>query len=81
MTNKKHFEKAIEYVRENKTWSNACEQHAWELIERFRCPISQASDEIDGAIADLMNDYGEMHDLPEDWWWDFGNTDDIFFKL
>jgi len=81
MTNKEHYEKAIEYVRENKSWSEACEQYALEIIGENRCPIEQASDEIDCAIVDLMNEYGEENNLPENWWWEFGNTDDVFFKI
>ena len=81
MTNKEHYEKAIEYVRENKSWSEACEQYALEIIGEKRCPIQQASDEIDCAIVDLMNEYGEENNLPENWWWEFGNTDDVFFKI
>ena len=81
MTNKQHYAKAIEYVRENKSWSETCEQYALEIIGQFRCPIEQASDEIDSEITELMNDYGRMNNLPEDWWYEFGDTDDVFFKL
>jgi hypothetical protein len=81
MTNKQHYEKAIEYVRENKSWSETCEQYALEIIGQFRYPIEQASDEIDSEITELMNDYGRMNNLPEDWWYEFGDTDDVFFKL
>ena len=81
MTYKQHYAKAIEYVRENKSWSETCEQYALEIIDQFRCPIEQASDEIDSEITELMNDYGRMNNLPEDWWYEFGDTDDVFFKL
>lgn len=78
---KKHFEKAIEYVRENKTWSEAEDQVALENIDKWRCPIDHAYPSISDEIAELMDEYGIDNDLPEDWWRDLGDEDDIFFKL
>ena len=77
----KHFEKALQYVRENHRWSEACEAYALEIINVYRCPIDSASDEIASEICDLMDEYGKDNDLPEDWWREFGDEDDIFFKL
>ena len=78
---KELYEKAIDYVRENKSWSKACEEYALETIGEYRCPIEQASEEIYNEIIELMDDYGRLHDFPEGWWCDFGDTDEIFFEL
>lgn len=81
MTKKEHFEKAIQYVRDNADWSKACEEYALEIMDECRCPIDQASEEIAWKIADLMDEYGEANHLPDNWWREFANVDDIFFKL
>lgn len=76
-----HFEKAINYVREHKTWSDAAEQKAYEVIERYRCNIQQADSNISDEIHDLMEEYSEENDLPEGWWMYEGDEDDIFNEL
>ena len=76
-----HYRKAIQYVRAYKTWSGACEAYALEKIEKFRCSICQASEEISMQIYDLMEEYGEENDLPENWWLEYGDEDDVFFEL
>lgn len=77
----KEFEKAIQYVRENKSWSEAQDARALEIINQFRCGISQADDCISDEIHDLMEEYSQDNDLPEGWWYEFGDEDDIFFAL
>ncbi len=74
------FEKALQYVRDNHEWSEACEAYALETVEKMRCPIDQASDEIENEICVLMDNFGYENDLPDDWWSDW-SVDDIFFKL
>ena len=81
---KSHFKKAIEYVRENKGWSDAEEQVALADMDEFRCPLSHArcGEEIADNISDLMEEYGEDNDLPEGWWLNYvGDAEDIFWKL
>ena len=60
-----HFEKAIQYVRENRTWSEAEEAVALERINSLRSSIGSASSEIAMSISDLMEEYGAENDLPE----------------
>lgn len=78
-----HWEKAIDYVREKKTWTDAEEEVALDLIDRMRCPLSMTStgSGICDEIRSLLDEYGEENDLPEDWWVDFGTEEDLFFKL
>lgn len=77
----RHFEQALEYVRKNRTWSEAEEAVALERINHFRCGIQQASSSISEEIHDLMEEYGEEHDLPEGWWNEIGDEDEVFMKL
>lgn len=75
------LEKAIQYVRDNKNWSDAEERVALDKINQFRCGIAQASPSISDKICDLMEEYGEENDLPEGWWYDLADEDDIFYEL
>ncbi len=81
MDYQKHLAKAIDYVRRNKSWSKSHENYVLEQISWYRCPVDLVSEEIDEEISDLMNEYGEENNLPEDWWCSYISTDDIFFKL
>lgn len=75
------IEKAIQYVRDNKSWSDAQEQSALKKINELRCDISYADSNIADEIAELMNEYGEENEFPEGWWEEEMSVDDIFFKL
>lgn len=75
------IEKAIQYVKDNKTWSDLDEQEALDYMNEMRCDIYHANSNICWAIADLMDEYGKGNDLPEGWWVDEISEDDIFLKL
>ena len=77
----KDIEKAIQYVRDNKTWSDAEERVALDNIDHMRCDLAQASNKIYCDIHDLMEEWSADNDMPENWWWEYVNEDDIFFKL
>ena len=78
---KGHLEEALQYVRDNKTWSDAHEEIALECINNYRCSIEQASKRIANEIAELMGEYGIEHDLEEDWWEKELTCDNIFWEL
>ena len=75
------FEKAIKYVRKNATWTDAELQAARDKTYRYHYGIQQADPSIADDICDLMEEYGEDHDLPEGWWLEYGDEDDVFNKL
>ena len=75
------IEKAIQYVRENKTWSDAEERVALDNIDHMRCDLAQASNKIYCDIHDLMEEWSDDNEMPENWWWAYVSEDDIFFKL
>ena len=75
------IEKAIQYVRENKTWTEAEERVALDKINKIRCNINQASDKIACEIHDLMEEWSADNGMPENWWWEYESEDSIFWKL
>ena len=81
MNTEKHFEKAIQYVKENHKWSDAKDALALETINAYRCDINFADHAITEEIHDLMEEYGQDNDLPEGWWYEQGDEDDIFFSI
>lgn len=77
----KTFEDAIKYVKKNHKWSDALEQVALERINHYRCGIMSAVAEIAEEIRDLMEEYGEDHDLPEGWWLEYGDEGEVFLNM
>lgn len=77
------LEKALDYVRENKTWTREQDARALEDMDKCRCPLSMTHDGklIASEIYDLMETYGEDNNLPEGWWLYEADEDDIFFEL
>lgn len=78
---KEHFEKAIQYVKANKSWYDDDESVALRRIGEYRCDLDFAAPDIAQTIVDLMEEYGMDNDLPMGWWMEFGTTEDIFYKL
>ena len=72
---------AIQYVRENKTWSEAEERVALDRINELRCDIGYASEKISDEIHDLMEEWSEENGYPEEWWYNELTEDEIFFQL
>lgn len=77
----KHFEQAIQYVRDNKTWSKYEEEEALNCMNEMRCGINHADHDICEEIADLMEEYSEENNLSEGWWLNYGDENDIFLLL
>lgn len=76
-----HFKKAIEFVKDNHQWSDEYARRALEIMDEKRLPISLVSDEITCEIEDLMEEYGFDNDLPEGWWYHYGDEDDVFWEM
>lgn len=76
---KTHFEKALDYVREN--------TDEWELRSMImncaiqRAPFSHLYPQDADDIADALEEYGEDNGLPEGWWLEYGDIDDIIEML
>lgn len=74
-------EAAIDYVRQNKTWSDAQEAYALENIDHYRCSIEMADEGIANKIMELLTEFAEENGMDEDWVWDNFTADDVFFAL
>lgn len=72
---------ALQYVRDNKSWTEVDEALAIEDMIRYRSPIEYTDDDISNAISALMNEYGREIGLPEDWWEEQVDLDYIFWTL
>ena len=59
------FEKALQYVRDN-----------WDEEEDFFPSIEHITE-----VSDLMEEYGADNDLPEGWWYEYGEPEDILARL
>lgn len=75
------IEKAIQYVRDNKTWSDAEDDVALQYMGEQGCGLQFAFEKIYNQIYDLMEEYSADNDLPEGWWLYEKDVDEIFLDL
>lgn len=75
----KDVKDAIAHVRANVDMDDV--RRAMTIIDRQRCPLYQADPSLDCQIYDLMEEYGEDNDLPEGWWLEYVDIDDIIVNL
>ena len=76
---KTHFEKALDYVRKHvdMLYISHCIVRAMEQ----RCPFSVSFPTSTDEITDLLEEYGQDNDLPEGWWCEHGDIDDVIEML
>lgn len=77
----RYIKRAVDYVRENKTWSKAEESVALEKMELYRCSLDVASPYIINEIYDLLEEFGKDNNLPNRWWREYINEEGVFFLL
>lgn len=75
-----YFGLAIEHVKNRVNGLDVV--HAQNLLKD---EPDTTIDDIDSALADmiydLMEEYGEDNDLPEGWWLEYGDVQDVLMKL
>lgn len=72
-------EKALSYVRKN-----IDEDYLAYLSNKantMRCPISLIDPIVADTVYDLLEEFGEDNELPENYWLEFGDIDDILNEL
>jgi hypothetical protein len=76
---KTHIEKALDYVRKyvDMSYIKRCIVRAMEQ----GCPFSISFPTSTDEITDLLEEYGQDNDLPEGWWCEYGDIDDIVEQL
>lgn len=75
------IDKAIDYVREQLEQDELDEIRA--QIDRSYRYHMMPSDCVtnDTKVIDLLEEYGEDNDMPEGWWEEYGDIDDILLRL
>jgi hypothetical protein len=73
------IEKALKYIRKNVDREEM--RKAMCKAMEMRCPFSVAYPTLTDNIVDLLEEYGEYNDLPEGWWCEYGDIDDIIEML
>ena len=73
------MQKALDYVRQNVDmgYVNYLVSNAMEM----RCPMGSLDPVFTDLICDLLEEYGEDNDLPEGWWLEYGDIDDILTMI
>lgn len=79
----KTLKEAIQFVRDHRTWSDDMESCALQAVDRFRCPLNltYAGGFICDEIHDLMEEYSDENGLPEGWWQEETDEEQIFWEL
>ena len=74
----RHFEKAVAYVRENVDMADVAQAKV-KMGEKN--PLFRINHALCDQIYDLMEEYGEEHDLPEGWWLDEADEEEVLLML
>lgn len=69
------LEKSLKYVRKYVDIEDLNYKRCKAM--EMRCPFSLTYPIMTDDIADLLEEYGEDNDLPEGWWCEYGDIDDI----
>lgn len=69
----------IEYIRREVDMNEV--RYALGIMDRDRCPLSLVRGGLHDRIVDLLEEYGQDHDLPEGWWWEEFEPEDVLFEL
>lgn len=74
-----HLDKALKYVREHIDFQDVRNKivNTMEML----CPFSVSYPTLADDIVDLLEEYGEDKYLPECWWCEYGDIDDIIVQI
>lgn len=75
----KQIEKAIKYVRDNVDIDAV--KGAIVTSMQMRMPVGCVAPALVYDITDLLEEYGQDNDLPEMWWAEFYDIDEIIEML
>ena len=75
----KHLENALDYVHQHVDMEFI--NHCIIKSMQARCPFSLHYPMEACDISDLLEEYGDDNDLPEGWWCEHGDIDDIVEML
>lgn len=72
-------EKALSYVRKNIDEDYLA--FVSSKASAMRCPISLLDPLFADTVYDLLEEFGADNELPENYWMEFGDIDDILNEL
>lgn len=75
----KHIKKALDYVRNHIDMSYV--EYVISKGDEMRCPYSYVDAIFADDITDLLEEYGEDNYLPEAWWANYYDLDEIIGML
>ena len=70
---------AIDYVRSHVDMDEV--RLAIKKMDEQREPLFIVNSQLSDSIYDLMEEYGQDHDLPENWWLVEHDEESILFEL
>lgn len=70
---------AIDYVRSHVDMDEV--RLAIKKMDEQREPLFRVNSQLSDSIYDLMEEYGQYHDLPENWWLVEHDEETILFEL
>ena len=73
------IEKALNYVLKNIDEDYL--SHLSNKASTMRCPISLVDPLFADTVYDLLEEFGEDNELPENYWMEFWDIDDILNEL
>lgn len=73
------IKEAIQYVRQHVDMEEV--RCSIKQIEQKQEPLRTANSHLHFLIYNLLEEFGEDNDLPDDWWADEKEIDDILFEL
>ena len=74
-----HIEKAIKYIRENVDMVHVGYMIVQSKLQRM--PVSLMYAHFTDDVQDLLEEYGQDNDLPEGWWCEYGDIDEIVEQI
>lgn len=75
------LDEALDYVREQMGEDDMAILKA-EMNKCYKMHLIPDSDTMDCTkVIDLLEEYGDDNELPEGWWMEYGDIDDILLKL
>ena len=73
------IEKSLNYVRKNIDWDYL--DYLSNKANAMRCPISLVDPLFADTVYDLLEEFVYDNELPENYWMEFGDIDDILNEL
>lgn len=73
------MKRAIDYVRSHVDMDEV--RLSIKKMDEQREPLFRVNSQLSDSIYDLMEEYGQDHDLPEGWWLEEHDEESILFEL